>query len=155
GGAAPPRRFVAARAGPVRRPGADAGVRRRGGRGGTAVAGPAGQRRGAGGRGVGDGGRHGRGGRGAAGPWPAHGGASAAVDPPDLGERGGPMSQRVFQDEALPLSLSLRVDEVCWRFEMAWKAVGTGSEPPRLEAYLAEVEEPARAVLLRELLQVE
>src|SRR5262245_46626838 len=67
------------------------------------------------------------------------------------------MSHPVSEDEPrpLPLSLALRVDEVCWRFEVAWKAAASGSAPPQLEAYLAEVEEPARAVLLRELLQVE
>src|SRR5947208_6329966 len=67
------------------------------------------------------------------------------------------MSNLAAGDEARPLPLSLArcVDEVCWRFEGAWKAAGTGGELPRLEAYLAEVAEPARAVLLRELFQVE
>src|SRR5262245_46675486 len=54
----------------------------------------------------------------------------------------------------LPLPLARRVDEVCWRFEAAWQAAG-GGEPPRLEAYLAELEGPARAALLGELLLIE
>src|SRR5439155_19611557 len=88
---------------------------------------------------------------------PQHGRAPAAAAPPDLGERGGPMSNPGCGEEprSLPLPLAWRVDEVCWRFEAAWKAAACGGEPPRLEAYLAEVAEPARAVLLCELLQVE
>jgi serine/threonine protein kinase len=53
--------------------------------------------------------------------------------------------------ESLPLSLKRRVDEVCDRFEKAWRA-GQG---PRIEAYLAEVPEPERVPLLRELLALE
>src|SRR5262245_15686733 len=76
---------------------------------------------------------------------------------PSSFRRGGPMSPLAPGDETrpLPLSLARQVDEVCWRFEVAWKATAAGGEPPQLEAYLAEVAEPARAVLLRELLQVE
>jgi serine/threonine protein kinase len=55
----------------------------------------------------------------------------------------------------LPLPLARRVDEVCCRFEAAWKAVACGGQPPRLEDYLGDVTEPARAALLRELIQIE
>src|SRR5262245_32357105 len=55
----------------------------------------------------------------------------------------------------LPLPLARRVDEVCCRFEAAWKAAACGGTPPLLESYLAEVAEPARAALLGELLKVE
>lgn len=60
------------------------------------------------------------------------------------------------QDEPLPLALARHVDEVCCRFEAAWKAAATGAAArPRLEAYLDEVAAPARASLLRELIKVE
>jgi RNA polymerase sigma factor (sigma-70 family) len=44
-----------------------------------------------------------------------------------------------------------RVVECCDRFEAAWRR----SERPRIEAYLTEVTEPVRPVLLRELLVLE
>jgi serine/threonine protein kinase/pSer/pThr/pTyr-binding forkhead associated (FHA) protein len=56
-----------------------------------------------------------------------------------------------MSDESVPLSLERRVDAACDRFEEAWRA-GQG---PRIENYLAEVPEPARGVLLRELLALE
>jgi serine/threonine protein kinase len=52
---------------------------------------------------------------------------------------------------SLPLSLAERVDEACDRFEKAWKD-GLG---PRIEEYLAEVPEPDRVPLFRELLALE
>ena len=48
--------------------------------------------------------------------------------------------------EALPLDLARRLDPVCDRFEDAWLA------RPRIEDYLADVAEPDRPALLRELL---
>ena len=48
-------------------------------------------------------------------------------------------------------SLGGRVEEICDRFEAAWKA---GRRPP-IEDYLGEVPEPVRAVLLRALLELE
>src|SRR5262245_19402797 len=67
------------------------------------------------------------------------------------------MSDRGSRDDTrpLPLPLARRVDEVCCRFEEAWKAASTSGTPPLLEAYLAEVAEPGRVVLLGELLKVE
>jgi len=56
-----------------------------------------------------------------------------------------------MSDESVPLSLKKRVDQACDRFEKAWK----DRQGPRIQAYLAEVPEPERAPLLRELLALE
>jgi WD40 repeat protein/predicted Ser/Thr protein kinase len=53
--------------------------------------------------------------------------------------------------ESLPESLARRVDQVCNRFEAAWK---TGT-PPRLEDFLSDAPGPERAALLRELVPLE
>jgi serine/threonine protein kinase/DNA-directed RNA polymerase specialized sigma24 family protein len=53
--------------------------------------------------------------------------------------------------ESSPLSLEMRVDEACDRFEAAWK----GSHRPRIEDYLACFPEPERLALLRALLALE
>jgi serine/threonine protein kinase len=50
-----------------------------------------------------------------------------------------------------PLSLQRRVDKLCDRFEKAWK----DGQRPGIEAYLAEVPEPDRVPLFRELLALE
>jgi hypothetical protein len=52
---------------------------------------------------------------------------------------------------SLPLSLEMRVDEACDRFEKAWK----DGQGPRIEEYLAAVPEPDRVPLFRELLALE
>jgi serine/threonine-protein kinase len=59
------------------------------------------------------------------------------------------MSNLPVKDDqhTLPESKALYVDQVCNRFERAWQ---TGTRP-RLEDYLANVGEPARSALLREL----
>src|SRR5262245_16946003 len=49
--------------------------------------------------------------------------------------------------QPLSPSRALRVDEVCDRFEDAWKA----GQRPRIEDYLADRPEPERSALLREL----
>jgi hypothetical protein len=56
---------------------------------------------------------------------------------------------------SLPLALARHVDQVCYRFEAAWKADGAPGTPPRIEEYLADTPEPARADLLRELILVD
>jgi serine/threonine-protein kinase len=53
--------------------------------------------------------------------------------------------------DSLSLSVLQRRDEVCDRFEDAWKA----GQRPRIEDYLGAVPEPERSKLLEELLQVE
>jgi WD40 repeat protein len=55
----------------------------------------------------------------------------------------------------LPVQLALHVDAVCRRFEAAWKAAAAGGERPRLETYLADTDDPVRAVLFHELLQID
>jgi WD40 repeat protein len=50
-------------------------------------------------------------------------------------------------NDALPFSLQQKLDQVCTRFEAAWKA-GT---PPRIEDYLAELADAERSPVLREL----
>jgi serine/threonine protein kinase/formylglycine-generating enzyme required for sulfatase activity len=53
--------------------------------------------------------------------------------------------------KSLPPSLAQRVNEVCSRFEAAWKA----GQRPRVADFLEELGEPGRSVLLRELLALE
>jgi WD40 repeat protein/serine/threonine protein kinase len=45
------------------------------------------------------------------------------------------------------LSLNLRIDEACDRFELAWQA----GQRPRIEEYLGDTPEPERSALIREL----
>jgi WD40 repeat protein/serine/threonine protein kinase len=54
------------------------------------------------------------------------------------------------KEDCVPLELALRIDEVCNRFELAWKA----QEEPRIENYLGDWAEPERSALLRELLGI-
>src|SRR5262249_35205241 len=51
--------------------------------------------------------------------------------------------------------LSRRGDEVCDRFEAAWKAATRAGARPRIEEYLAEVPEAQRPALLCELIPLE
>jgi hypothetical protein len=44
------------------------------------------------------------------------------------------------------LSLNLRIDEACDRFELAWQA----GQRPSIEDYLGDTPEPERSALLRE-----
>jgi WD40 repeat protein len=55
-------------------------------------------------------------------------------------------------DDSLPLSVKLRVEEVCTRFEAAWQAAGPHGAPPRIEDCLAGTTERERQALLWELL---
>jgi serine/threonine-protein kinase len=56
---------------------------------------------------------------------------------------------------SLTLSQILHVDEICRRFEVAWKNVAAGGPHPVLEAYLADTSGPTRGRLLRELVRLE
>jgi WD40 repeat protein/serine/threonine protein kinase len=58
-------------------------------------------------------------------------------------------------NESLPLSLVQRVDAVCLRFEAAWKSAATTKARPRIEEYVADIPEPERMALLRELIHLE
>jgi hypothetical protein len=57
------------------------------------------------------------------------------------------MSEQSPSQETLPPSQVQRIDQVCDRFEAAWKE----GQRPRIEDYLSTAEEPARSVLIREL----
>src|SRR5262245_13999557 len=60
------------------------------------------------------------------------------------------------QGGTMALALARVVDAVCCRFEAAWKAAAAGGARPRLEAYLADADQPAvRAALLAELLPID
>jgi serine/threonine protein kinase len=62
------------------------------------------------------------------------------------------MSDHPFpSSDVLPPSGLRRVDELCERFEAAWRA----GQRPRMEDYLGDVPEPERSELLRELLSLE
>jgi hypothetical protein len=52
---------------------------------------------------------------------------------------------------SLPLTVRMRIDEVCMRFEAAWQ----NSPAPPLEGYLGAAEGPERAALLRDLLRLD
>src|SRR5262249_36957302 len=52
-------------------------------------------------------------------------------------------------------SVQLRLEEVCARFEAAWKAGGSAAAGPRIEEHLGAVAGPERAALLRELLRLD
>src|SRR5262249_53679988 len=54
-------------------------------------------------------------------------------------------------DKRLPPTLARQVDQVCDRYEAAWKA----GRRPRIDDYLGNLPEPGRAGLLRELLGLE
>jgi serine/threonine protein kinase len=61
------------------------------------------------------------------------------------------MSEQSPSRGTLPPSLVERIDEVCDRFDSAWKA----GQRPRIEEYLGDTSQPERSFLLRELLRVE
>jgi tetratricopeptide (TPR) repeat protein len=62
------------------------------------------------------------------------------------------MTEATFTaNEALPLPLARRVNAVCNRFERAWQA----GRRPGIDEYLGDTPEPARSVLLRELIALD
>jgi serine/threonine-protein kinase len=58
-------------------------------------------------------------------------------------------------DVSLPLSVQLQLEEVCARFEAAWKAVNSTASAPRIEEYVTVESGPARSALLLELLRLD
>src|SRR5262245_8492926 len=58
-------------------------------------------------------------------------------------------------DEPLTAPQAVHVDQVCDRFESAWKRASAGEPRPRLEEYLADAREPERSLLLHQLLLLE
>src|SRR5260370_34801873 len=61
----------------------------------------------------------------------------------------------VTMDKALSAAEEAHLDQVCNRFEAAWKIAGPGVPPPRIEEFLADTSEPERSVLLRQMLLLE
>src|SRR5215831_9418728 len=59
------------------------------------------------------------------------------------------------RNPTLPPEVGLRLDEVCDRFEDAWKAAGQEEQPPRIEDYLEGVSEAERPVFVRELVHLD
>jgi WD40 repeat protein len=57
--------------------------------------------------------------------------------------------------DSLPLTLALWVDEICLRFEDAWKAEPETGRRPALEEFLEGVGEPERSVLAGELIRLD
>jgi hypothetical protein len=55
------------------------------------------------------------------------------------------------EGSSLGLAEALRVDQVCNRFEAAWR----GGPPPRVEYFLDRWQEPERSELLRELIALD
>jgi WD40 repeat protein/tetratricopeptide (TPR) repeat protein/predicted Ser/Thr protein kinase len=60
-----------------------------------------------------------------------------------------------MQDDSLPVSVQLHLEEVCARFEASWKAAGSAETGPRIEEYLGGAGERGRTALLRELLRLD
>ena len=74
----------------------------------------------------------------------AHRGMQVAFDSQPLGKREPVMNA----DEALPLSLEQKVDQVCTSFETAWK---TGAQP-LIEDHLAGLSDAEKPEVVRELI---
>jgi hypothetical protein len=58
-------------------------------------------------------------------------------------------------DDALSPSQVFRLEEVCDRFEVAWKATKSTGQRPWLEDYLGGAPEPERSLLLHELIALD
>src|SRR5262249_8574280 len=83
------------------------------------------------------------------------GGAAAAANSGHLGARGAAMSEPAANESP---SLLGRVDQVCRRFEAAWKAHladRPGAPRPRVEDYVGSLPEADRPLLGRELWAVD
>jgi hypothetical protein len=64
-----------------------------------------------------------------------------------MGKRTDPLKP----EEALAPDLAQRLDPVCGAFEAAWRTARASGARPRIEDFLSEIPEAARASLLREL----
>src|SRR5437868_5578 len=58
-------------------------------------------------------------------------------------------------DQVLSSPQAVHLDQVCDRFESAWKNAGADDPPPRIEAFLADTSEPERSMLVQQLLLLE
>src|SRR6266851_723712 len=69
-----------------------------------------------------------------------------------MGEHDTMNPQTLLEREPHAVNLTRHVDQVCDRFETAWKlAVAAGARPPRMEEYLRGTSEPEYSALHREL----
>src|SRR5712692_9254923 len=69
-----------------------------------------------------------------------------------MGELGAMNLKTCLEQEPHAVHLTRQLDQVCDRFESAWKlAVAAGARPPRLEDYLQSTPEPESSALRREL----
>jgi hypothetical protein len=57
--------------------------------------------------------------------------------------------------DSLPLSVHLRLEEVCARFEAAWQATGSDGSVPCLRDYLGDEDGSVRSALLHELIRLD
>jgi hypothetical protein len=57
--------------------------------------------------------------------------------------------------DSLSVSVQLRIEEACTRFEATWQAAGADGPAPRVGEYLGEEAGPERSALLRELLRLD
>ncbi|HKI38327.1 MAG TPA: serine/threonine-protein kinase [Gemmataceae bacterium] len=57
--------------------------------------------------------------------------------------------------ESVPVSVKLRVEAICTRFEVDWQAAAPDGVPPRFEGYLGEATGPERQALLAALLRLD
>ena len=55
----------------------------------------------------------------------------------------------------LPLSMVVRIDQICDRFEAAWNTVAPGGPGPQIDDYLGDTPEPERGVVLRHLVALD
>jgi hypothetical protein len=55
----------------------------------------------------------------------------------------------------LPLSMVVRIDQICDRFEAAWNTVAPGGPGPQIDDYLGDIPEPERGAVLRHLVALD
>jgi serine/threonine protein kinase len=61
------------------------------------------------------------------------------------------MSPTPPTDNRSRLRQARHIDQICDRFEAAWKAAASGGQPPHIEDYLNDLSDPGRSILAREL----
>jgi Flp pilus assembly protein TadD/tRNA A-37 threonylcarbamoyl transferase component Bud32 len=65
------------------------------------------------------------------------------------------MDEVAMLDRVLPLLQAVHLDQVCDRFESAWKEAGPEGKPPRIEEFLADTPDAERSLLLHHLVLLE
>lgn len=83
-------------------------------------------------------------------------GGKAAPPPRALGAEDRPITEDAGTGkDTASASLVMRIEEVCDRFETAWKAAKSASEGPRLEEHLGKLPEPEQPPVLPELVALD